>query len=193
MVVIEQWRDIDGYEELYQVSNIGRIKSLSREIWNGYKHYIREEKILSLTINPQGYYKVSLCKNNKVTSFLVHRLVAKAFVLNPNEYNVVNHKDENKLNNSADNLEWCTQKYNFNYSCTKINYKSEERIRLISLAQSKKVYQYDTERNLIKEWESARKASENGFCESHISSCCTGKRKTHKGFIWLHEKLQVNK
>lgn len=110
--VAEAWKDIKGYEGLYQISNIGRVKSLSRIDSRGNK---RNEKILKISKNNSGYYFVGLCKNGKVKQYLIHRLVAEAFVRNPYNYSEVNHKDEDKQNNIADNLEWCTHEYNCKY------------------------------------------------------------------------------
>ena len=104
----EEWRDIKGYEGLYQVSNYGRVKSLCS----------RNQKILKPCDCGNGYLIVSLHdKDKKVHTVKVHRLVAREFVenLNPDVLTDVNHKDENKLNNSADNLEWCNKTYNNNY------------------------------------------------------------------------------
>ena len=109
---MEIWKDIEGYEGLYQVSNKGRIKSLNRIDSRGHKV---NEKILSSKPNNKGYLRVHLYKNGKRKPFSVHRLVAIAFIPNPNNLLEVNHKDENKENNTVDNLEWCDRKYNANY------------------------------------------------------------------------------
>ena len=103
-----KWKDIPGYEGLYQVSNLGEIKSLN------YRN-TGKEKIIKPRKNKGGYLRVVLCKNGKQKDFLVHRLVAVAFIPNHNNYNQVNHKDENPSNNNVNNLEWCTSKYNSNY------------------------------------------------------------------------------
>jgi hypothetical protein len=105
----EIWRDIVGFEGRYQVSNWGNVKSLR----------FRNQKIsknLSQKTNNQGYKIVQLCERKRNIPLLVHRLVAMAFVENPNDYPIVNHKDENPLNNNANNLEWCTYSYNRIYS-----------------------------------------------------------------------------
>lgn len=99
---MEIWKTITDYPN-YQVSNYGNIKN------------IRFNRILKCTITPYGYKVCSLGKNKFYKSYFVHRLVASAFVDNPNNYPCVNHKDENKLNNNSNNLEWCTQTYNHNY------------------------------------------------------------------------------
>ena len=105
---MEIWKDIKGYEGLYQVSNMGRIKSLGN-------NKTRKEKILSLKPSNNGYIKVYLCKNGKQKPFSVHRLVAQAFLPNPDNLPEVNHIDENKENNHVKNLEWCDRKYNMTY------------------------------------------------------------------------------
>ncbi len=115
----EIWRDIAGYEGLYQVSNLGRVKSLERTTkrFNGFKvcEYKDGNKILKQSKNYKGYLFVGLCKNGKEKKYKVHRLVAEAFIDNPNNLPQVNHKNENKECNISNNLEWCTNKYNCNY------------------------------------------------------------------------------
>ena len=104
----EEWRDIKGYEGLYQVSNLGNVRSLH---WYG-GDTIKNRALVNHTT---GYLMVSLSNKKKCKPFLVHRLVAEAFIPNPNNYGFVNHKDENKQNNCVDNLEWCTKSYNAIY------------------------------------------------------------------------------
>lgn len=102
----EEWKDIEGYENEYQVSNLGRVKSLKSNI------------IMKQNLNKKyNRYSIMLWKNGKSKRFWVARLVAKAFVFNPNPdiFTQVNHKDENKTNNNSDNLEWCTVAYNNTY------------------------------------------------------------------------------
>ena len=107
----EIWRDIEGYECLYQVSNLGRIKSL--KFWsNVHKKYYEKETILKNKINKHGYEFVGLHKHNKTKNFSVHRLVAEAFIDNPKMYKEVNHIDGNKLNNNVENLEFTTRSEN---------------------------------------------------------------------------------
>ena len=103
---IEEWKDIDGYNGDYQVSTTGRIKS--------YKN-ANKPRILSLFYRRSGYLRVTLCKNGKLKTHDIHRLVAKAFLPNPLNLPEVNHKDEDSSNNRVENLEWCTSKYNANY------------------------------------------------------------------------------
>ena len=111
-IVIEKNEVLYDYTESYEISNYGRVRSLDRIDTSGHR---RKGKILKLAKDKYGYFQVGLSKDGKVTSFLVHRLVATMFIDNPNELPQVNHKDEDKTNNHIENLEWCTQEYNHNY------------------------------------------------------------------------------
>ena len=178
--IIEEWRDVVGYEGLYEVSNIGRVKSLIDN------HGKPREKNLKQYLNHKGYLIVKLYKECDRKTCKVHRLVANAFIPNPSNLKCVNHKDENKTNNCVDNLEWCDNKYNINYG-TCIQRRVEKLINRQD--QSKQVYQYDKDGNLIKIWESANECKRNGFKQSAVSACCLGKRKSHKGYIWSYIPL----
>lgn len=112
---MEIWKDVIGYENMYQVSNFGNIKSLKRKKWNGYDYQDVVEKLLSQKLH-QGYKYVNLCGFGKQKLIGVHRLVAIAFIDNPDNKGYVNHKDNNPSNNHVDNLEWCTQKENIQYA-----------------------------------------------------------------------------
>lgn len=103
----EEWKDVIGYEGVYQISNLGRCKRL-------YKH--RKEKILKPIKTHHGYFNYSFCVNSKFKAMSIHRLVAIHFIPNPNNYPEVNHKDANKENYSVDNLEWCTRSYNMKHA-----------------------------------------------------------------------------
>ena len=126
----EEWRDIKGYEGKYQVSNLGRVKSL-KDSKENYR-----EKILSNSTDKRGYSNVNLYKNGKRNYFKVHRLVAEAFIPNPNNYPQVNHKDENKTNNCVSNLEWCTHEYNINYGTR--NKRVSEKMKGIEFTEERK-------------------------------------------------------
>lgn len=112
----EEWRDVVGYEGLYQVSSFGRVKSLERDLTypDGTIHHWKE-KILTNRTDKNGYKYVGLCRNGESTNFKVHRLVAVAFIPNPANLPFVNHRNENPTSNYPDNLEWCTHQYNVNY------------------------------------------------------------------------------
>ena len=113
MGVSEEWRDIEGFEGIYQVSNLGQVRSLDRYVWN-HKQY---GKILKQHIKPNGYHQVGLSdkSGNKYKHMYIHILVAKAFIPNPRNCEQVNHKDFNKSNNCAENLEWVTQQENIQH------------------------------------------------------------------------------
>lgn len=164
---MEEWRNIEGYND-YQVSNYGRIKSLK----------YGKERILKPHKDNHGYLHLILYKNGKGLTYKVHRLVAQAFIDNTDNLPMVNHKDENPLNNSVDNLEWCNCKYNINYGTR--NKRHSEKMK-------KTVYQYTLDGKFIKEWESLISVYEQlGFSYGHISKCCLGKRKTAYGYIWKY-------
>ena len=110
--MIEEWRPIEGYEGLYEVSNTGRVRSLDK--YDSMNRFLRG-RILRLFTDGLGYLRAQLYSNSKRKSFLVHRLVAQAFILNPDNLPQVNHRDENPSNDNVDNLEWCDGKYNVNY------------------------------------------------------------------------------
>ena len=174
----EFWKNIKDYENLYQGSNLGRVRSFDRWVKgrNGSLRFCKG-RILKPGINGRGYLQVDLCKNGKVKKFLVHRLVAEAFLPNPDNLPEVNHKDENKQNNNVENLEWCDRTHNVNYG-TAIE-------RMIKTA-SKSVLQYTLDGQFVREWESTAECGRNGFNQGHVAECCQGKRKTHKGFIWRY-------
>ena len=114
---MEEWRSIPGYEGLYEISSYGRVKSL--EISYIKKNGVMDHKpeiILRPKNNGTGYFTVCLYKNKIHKYYLIHRLVAQAFIPNPDNLSEVNHKDEDKSNNRVDNLEWCDHKYNMNYN-----------------------------------------------------------------------------
>lgn len=170
----EIWKDILGCEGLYQVSNFGRVKSFK----------FGKERILKPGTNKYGYLIVILCKNGKVKHFYVHRLVAEAFIPNPHNYPCVNHKDECKTNNNVNNLEWCTYTYNNNYG-TKIERISKNRD---TSKYFKPILQYTLDGVFVREWKSIAEAGRNGFNQGHITDCCRGVRKTHKGFIFKYKE-----
>lgn len=164
----EIWKDVIGYEGLYKVSNLGNIKSMN---------YNRTGDIKNLSFGTDrcGYSFVHLYKENKSKIFRVHRLVAEAFIPNDNKkLTLINHKDENKLNNRVENLEWCDSKYNINYS--------KDKNKGIN---SKKIIQMNMNEVVVQEWDSISEAA-NSLCysKSSISNCCRGKIKSYKNFLW---------
>lgn len=197
----EIWKDIKGYEGLYQVSNLGNIKSVNRIVRfkNGYR--CLPEKILKISsFCNSKYMQVNLSKNSKIKTYSLHRLVAETFIPNPNNLPCVNHKDENPQNNCVDNLEWCTHKYNSNYGTLKKrqsekmkhNYTNEnfkQKFEIIwaknQVNRRKKVCQLDLNNNLIKIWESAYSTDAEGYKHSNVINCANKLRKTHHKYIWM--------
>lgn len=176
---IEIWKDYKDYEGLYMVSNWGRAKSLDTYIKdrNGTVRFCKG-RILKPVIVGRGYLKVNLYKNNKQKQYYVHRLVAEAFIPNPENLPEVNHKDENKLNNNAENLEWCDREYNCNFGT---------RNEKVAKKCSKPVVQYTLDGQFVREWESIRECGRNGFNQGNICMCCQGKLKKYKDFIWKYK------
>lgn len=175
----EIWKDIKGYEGKYQVSNYGDVKSLD------YRH-TGKEHLLKPKIDK--YYRIGLFNNGVMKFISIHRLVAEAFIPNPNNLPCVNHKDEDKTNNHVDNLEWCTYEYNNKYGTVK------ERISeslLNNPKLSKKVYQYTLDGEFVREWESTMECGRNGFNQGNIVHVCRGALKTHKGYRWSYEKKET--
>ena len=185
----EEWRPVVGYEGLYEVSNMGNVKSLNYR-GNG------KEGILNAMKNNRGYLQVNLYKDGKMKKCLVHRLIATAFCENPEGYTEVNHRDEDKENNRADNLEWCSRSYNITYNglAKKIGKKirgrkqSEEHIKKRAEKLSKPVLAIHKINGLILEFSSAHEAEkEIGISNSSIIQCCQGKRNSAGGFYWMYK------
>lgn len=177
----EIWKDIKGYEGLYQVSNLGRVKSLDRIVSNNGGFMCRNGKLLYQG-TVKGYKKVSLCKNSIMKHYLVHRLVIQAFIPNPQNYPYVNHKDENKQNNCVDNLEWCDRSYNNNYGSR----NERASITLTNRSDlSVPIKQYTLEGKFIKEWPSIMEASrKTNTSPSSIYMCCINKYMQSNGYLW---------
>ena len=163
---MEEWKDIADYEGIYQVSNLGRVKSLGN-------NKSRQEKILKLQLHRTGYLLVKLCKEGKKRNYKVHRLVAQAFIPNPDNKSQVNHRDENKSNNKVENLEWMTCKENINHG-TRTS-RTCKPICGINIKTNKRI-----------EFPSTAEAGRSGFDPCHIVNCLKGRRKTHKGHRWFY-------
>ncbi len=171
---MEMFKDIKGYEGLYQIGSNGTVKSFHRN----------KEKLLKLNPVKDGYLCVFLFKNGKGKQHQVHRLVAQAFLDNPDNLPQVNHKNEIKTDNRVENLEWCDTKYNVNYG-TAIRRRSEKRL---NGAQSKTVCQYTLNGEFVAEYPSTREVERKlGFFQTGISSACLGKAKTYKGYKWKYK------
>lgn len=178
----EIWKNIEGYEGLYQVSNLGRVKSLDKYLPDTLGRVsFRKEKIIC-QLQRGGYLAVQIWKKGKNKKFLVHRLVATAFIPNPDNLPQVNHKDENKANNNVDNLEWCTHQYNMDYG-TRV-----ERIRLKQLndvKKSKPVLQYTLDGEFIAEYPSLLEVKRLfNYDGGNIRRVCNGEYKQCYGYKW---------
>ena len=157
-------KDVVGYENIYGVTSCGLIWSYKRQ------------KFLTPKCDKDGYFEVSLYKNGKVKFFRVHRLVAEAYIPNPDNLPQVNHKDECKTNNCLQNLEWCDAKYNNNYGTR--NEKAAN-------SNKKPILQFDLNGNFIREWPSATDVGKE--VQSHICHCLNGDHKTALGYIWKYK------
>lgn len=161
----EIWKDVPGYEGLYQVSNIGRVKSFKN-------HHGYGVRILKGEKTQTGYIQVSLSKKSK-KRYKIHRLVAMVFIPNPDGLPQINHKNEIKTDNRVENLEWCTGKYNVNYG-TAIERRSKK--------HRKPVYCFETGKTFDSCTDASRKMN---LDISHIAKCCRGELPAHKGFHFM--------
>ena len=175
----EEWGDVVGYEGLYQVSDQGRVKSLERKVshWRGGER-IQKERILKPDVSQDGYLRVGLYAGGKRKWFRVHRLVCEAFHDNPDNKSDVNHINEDKADNRAVNLEWCTAKENNNHGTR--NERSAKN-------RSKSVGQYTLDGDLVKVWQSTNEVErQTGFSHGYICKSANGKYKQAYGFIWKY-------
>lgn len=199
----EVWKDIESYEGCYQISNLGRVKSLGRYKNNpqGMRTYWVEERILRPQTNIHGYIYYCLKKDGDRKNHTGHRLVASAFLPNPDNLPLINHKDESRNNNHVDNLEWCTHQYNTNYGNSQqrkvssvdwakfvANFPWGERAK----KQYKKITQMTKDGNFVRSWESQKSAGESlGIPSGNICRCCKGELKTAGGFVWKYAEEVV--
>lgn len=192
---MEEWRDIKGYEGMYQVSNLGQVKSLERwtHFKNGKKPRLEKERILKLVTHHKGYFKAQLRKNDKMKAYFVHRLVAEAFIPNPEGKSQVNHKDGIKTNNKTTNLEWVTQSENLkhSYHILGVHKKSVEAMHAPRIkAKSKPVDVYDSDGNLIREYSSQASAAKDlGVSAGNINNVVKrrGSYKSLKGYVFRYK------
>ena len=163
MSEVETFVKIEGFEN-YEVSNLGKVRN------------IKSGRILKPHLNHNGYLKHHLYKHNKLKELFLHRIIAIAFIDNPEEKPQVNHIDENKLNNDLSNLEWCTVRENLIHGT---------RTKRVAEKLSQKVIQLDLNDNVLNEFESIKQAGQKtGALARNISSCCNGKRKSAGGYKW---------
>ncbi len=186
---MEIWKDIKGYDGLYQVSNFGRVKSLARTNVKGKGNYYRKEKIKKQyktkhSSNKTSYFHVSLSKNGIIKRYSVHRLVAIAFIPNKENKEYVNHKNENGLDNRVENLEWVSNSENQLYSLyvTKSNKNT-----IPVIAKDKNTLEPIKEFEsiaLASKWLIESKKTKDKYCNRGISKCCKHKIPSYMGYIW---------
>lgn len=189
-IPLEEWRDIKGYEGLYKVSSYGRVLSIRRNKTLG--------GIMAQSMCHAGYLQTHLCKNGISKSYLIHRLVASAFLENPHNLPEVNHKDERKKNNCAWNLEFCTRLYNVHYGtgrkraaanhdykASAIKAAAHHNYAEVGRKRAKPILQLSKDGEVIKCWESGQEIKRQlGFSSGNISSACHGKIKSVYGYKW---------
>lgn len=177
---MEQWKDIEGFEGYYQVSNLGRIMSLDREV-DGKSGGVRiiKGKVLKPDVNRGGYLQINLSKGNKQKKFSVHRLVYTAFCGEIPEGMQINHLDEDKTNNRLENLNLMTSKENVNFGT---------RTERAAKSKSKPVIALDEDGNVVLEFPSIVEGQRNGYDSGSLCNCCRGKLKTHRGLRWRYKE-----
>lgn len=179
------WKDIPGYEGLYQVSNTGRVRSLN------YKH-TGKTKVLKQGTKGHGYKVVGIYKNGKRKNYTIHRLVALAFIPNINNLPQVNHKDENPANNAVWNLEWCTDEYNINYGTRneRASNSMKYKYNVKNNPKAKPVLMFTKEGDFIRKFDCVPDANEylgKDRRNKNICTCARGKIRTAYGYIWKYE------
>lgn len=184
----EIWRDIPNYEGKYQVSILGRVRSIDRKVYRNDKHSGCLHSVNGRILKPmsfgRGYLAVNLYKNNHRKLITIHRLVAITFIPNTNNYQQVNHIDENKHNNCVNNLEWCNCQYNNNYGRHKEN---------ASASRSVAVNQYTLSGEFVSKYKNAKEAAKSiNVHFSGIYRCCNRKIQSSHGFIWRYEWDSIN-
>ena len=196
----EIWKKVVGYEERYEVSNYGRVKSLGNQ--NGIAKKRNPRILMQFCPNNRGcYWFVDLCKDGISKRKRVHRLVAEAFIPNPDNLPEVNHKDENKQNPHLDNLEWCTRKYNANYGTMPERMREHIKKRIEdgfgeTTIKHKVVHQYDLCGNYIATYYSQKEAElKTGINRNNICDACKGRSRAAGGYIWSYtkEKEEIEK
>lgn len=179
----EEWRDVIGYEGYYEVSNLGRIRSKDRVIQYSDGRVVHRRSLLkSPTLSGNSYPRVGLQVNGKLTMKMVHRIVAEAFISNPNNYPIVNHKDEDKTNCQVSNLEWCDNSYNVSYSNKGIDRRSTK------LAYNTRiVLKLSLDGIELGRYNGAKEACEkNGYKRGRLDTVLYNKHsRIYDGYIWI--------
>lgn len=194
----EVWKDVNGYEGLYMISNYGRVKRLPGYVNKKYGRRLCKGCIKSMHLQNNGYYLLDLYKNNKRTNLLLHRIMASAFIPNPLNLPVINHKDGNRTNNvifinndgtvnyEKTNLEWCTQKENVNHSFHVLGREGNRKGCYGKLCYNAiPICAIDKNNKIVMTFDCIMEAQRRtGIKQSHISRCLSGRTKTAGGFVW---------
>lgn len=181
---MEVWKDVVGYEGRYQVSNQGRVKSLDSVDSIG---RAKTGKVISVKRNNRGYVQVHLHRDGKCAMKLMHRIVAEAFIDNPNGYDQVNHINENKADNQVENLEWCTNMYNRHHGSGIERMARNRDYKLVVANVNKAIAQIDKMGNTVNIWKNISEAKRHtGVNDTSISFCCRGKQRTAGGYFWRY-------
>lgn len=191
---MEVWNPIKGYEGYYEVSTTGKVRSCTRmrKSKNGSSHEWKGRILKTDEHITDGHLRVTLSKNNVQKRYSVHRLVAEAFIENPNNYPIVNHKNENPHDNRVENLEWCDWKYNSNYGTNKKRISLKQR-GVPRLKCRKKLFQYSLDGKLLNVYECRKDAGLAGFSENNISKAIHRGNGKCRGFIWSYERIYDGK
>lgn len=176
---LEEWRDIEGYEGIYQVSNLGKVRGLDHVVtaisrWGTPQIYVVKGRLMKGSISTTGYPQVILSRGGEIKSHQIHRLVAKAFLDNPNNFPEVNHKNENKRDNRVCNLEWCDRDYNAHYknACTRHAHKIWKKVRQLTI-----------DGEYVAEYPSVSEAARvNGISVSYVSKIICGVIDNARGY-----------
>ena len=179
-IIKEEWKPVKGYEGLYSVSNLGRVKSLK----------YGKEKILKPQKTKDGYLQVGLYRKEKYKMFKVHRLVATAFIPNPLGLPEINHLDENKTNNAVSNIEWVSRSYNINFG-THNEKVSAAMTNHPALSKPVEASKYPDFSEIYLRFPSTKEAERNGYGQGHVAACCRGcystrRRNFYKGLYWRY-------
>ena len=172
---MEIWKQVKGFEGLYEVSNLGNVRSLNYHNWGITKN-------LTPTADKYGYLRVCLSKNDKQHNGIVHRMVAQAFIDNPNDFPQINHINEDKSDNRVENLEWCDCLHNNNHGTRNTRISKSKRN-----TKCKTVIQMDLQGNVIREWVSLNEVMRVlGFNAAFVARCCHGVKPTAYGYKWQY-------
>lgn len=163
----EEWKEVYGFNILYEISNLGRVRTK----YNSNGVYGKDFIYLEPCDNGNGYLRFNWNTGKKKRTVYVHRLVAEYFISNPNKYIEINHKDENKYNNQVDNLEWCSHRHNCNYGTRNLR-ASLNRIKKIECIETGQIYTYKEIKNIF------------GISKTAISNCVNGRSHSAGGYHW---------